>query len=112
MRKFFELRIDGHDGGEHRLWRGMEGRRSRFAARTEGKGKSDRPDRRWSRTCRLSHNIPDAKTPWLFLENLVRASRSIIRSRFDKHLARSGYLAKGGQIVNDHRGFQAALQSG
>lgn len=41
--EFGELRIDGHDGGDHGLWRGKEDRRPRFAAQTEAKGKSDRP---------------------------------------------------------------------
>lgn len=45
--------------------------------------------------------VPDAKTIWLFREHLVQA-RAIdnLFARFDKHLSRSGYLAKGGQIVD------------
>jgi transposase, IS5 family len=45
--------------------------------------------------------VPDAKTIWLFREHLTqaRAVESLF-SRFDKHLAKSGYLAMGGQIVD------------
>lgn len=49
----------------------------------------------------LSHKVPDAKTIWLFRESLVRAGAiDTLFARFDKHLSRSGYLAKGGQIVD------------
>mgnify|MGYP001222218087 CR=1 FL=1 len=49
----------------------------------------------------LSEKVPDAKTIWLFRESLVRAGAiDNLFSRFDKHLSRSGYLAKGGQIVD------------
>jgi IS5 family transposase len=49
----------------------------------------------------LSEKVPDAKTIWLFRESLVRAGAiENLFSRFDKHLSRSGYLAKGGQIVD------------
>ncbi|ODR91219.1 transposase [Sinorhizobium alkalisoli] len=49
----------------------------------------------------LSEKVPDAKTIWLFRENLVRAGAiDNLFARFDKHLSRSGYLAKGGQIVD------------
>ena len=49
----------------------------------------------------LGDKVPDAKTIWLFRESLVRA-RAIdnLFARFDKHLSKSGYLAKGGQIVD------------
>ena len=49
----------------------------------------------------LEDAVPDAKTIWLFREHLTEA-RSIdnLFARFDKHLARSGYLAMGGQIVD------------
>lgn len=49
----------------------------------------------------LGDKVPDAKTIWLFREHLVQA-RAIdnLFARFDKHLSRSGYLAKGGQIVD------------
>ena len=49
----------------------------------------------------LEDAVPDAKTIWLFREHLTEA-RSIDKlfARFDKHLARSGYLAMGGQIVD------------
>ena len=49
----------------------------------------------------LSDKVPDAKTIWLFRECLVRAGAiDNLFARFDKHLSRSGYLAKGGQIVD------------
>jgi len=49
----------------------------------------------------LSEKVPDAKTIWLFRENLVRAGAiDTLFARFDKHLSRSGYLAKGGQIID------------
>lgn len=49
----------------------------------------------------LSLKVPDAKTIWLFRESLVRAGAiDNLFARFDKHLSRSGYLAKGGQIVD------------
>jgi transposase, IS5 family len=49
----------------------------------------------------LGDKVPDAKTIWLFREQLVQA-RAInnLFARFDKHLSKSGYLAKGGQIVD------------
>ena len=49
----------------------------------------------------LSDKVPDTKTIWLFRESLVRAGAiDNLFARFDKHLSRSGYLAKGGQIVD------------
>ncbi len=49
----------------------------------------------------LSEKVPDAKTIWLFRESLVRAGAiDNLFARFEKHLSRSGYLAKGGQIVD------------
>lgn len=49
----------------------------------------------------LSDKVADAKTIWLFRESLVRAGAiDNLFARFDKHLSRSGYLAKGGQIVD------------
>lgn len=49
----------------------------------------------------LSDRVPDAKTIWLFREHLAQA-RAVenLFARFDKHLAKSGYLAMGGQIVD------------
>jgi IS5 family transposase len=46
----------------------------------------------------LSDRVPDA---WLFQEHLAQA-RAVenLFARFDKHLAKSGYLAMGGQIVD------------
>jgi transposase, IS5 family len=49
----------------------------------------------------LSDKVPDAKRIWLFREGLVRAGAiDNLFARFNKHLSRSGYLAKGGQIVD------------
>ncbi len=49
----------------------------------------------------LGDKDPDAKTIWLFREHLTQA-RAVenLFARFDKHLAKSGYLAMGGQIVD------------
>ncbi|WP_246780662.1 IS5 family transposase [Rhizobium sp. AQ_MP] len=48
-----------------------------------------------------SDKVPDAKTIWLFRKSLVRAGAiDNLFARFDKHLSRSGYLAKGGQIID------------
>lgn len=49
----------------------------------------------------LSDRVPDAKTIWLFREHLAEA-RAVEKlfARFDKHLAKAGYLAMGGQIVD------------
>jgi len=49
----------------------------------------------------LGDKVPDAKTIWLFREHLTqgRAVENLF-ARFDKHLAKSGYLAMGGQIVD------------
>ncbi|CAM5212695.1 Transposase, IS5 family OS=Bosea thiooxidans OX=53254 GN=SAMN05660750_03421 PE=3 SV=1 [Bosea thiooxidans] len=45
--------------------------------------------------------VPDAKTIWLFREHLTQAGAvENLFARFDKHLARAGYLAMGGQIVD------------
>ena len=49
----------------------------------------------------LSEKVPDAKTIRLFRESLARAGAiDNLFARFDKHVSRSGYLAKGGQIVD------------
>lgn len=49
----------------------------------------------------LEDTGPDATTIWLFREHLTQA-RTVEKlfARFDKHLAKSGYLAMGGQIVD------------
>jgi len=49
----------------------------------------------------LDDRVPDAKTIWLFRVHLTQA-RVVenLFARFDKHLAKSGYLAMGGQIVD------------
>jgi transposase len=49
----------------------------------------------------LGDHVPDAKTIWLFREHLVRAGAvENLFARFDKRLAKAGYLAMGGQIVD------------
>jgi len=49
----------------------------------------------------LHEAVPDAKTIWLFREQLVRAGAfERLFARFDAALAERGYLAKGGQIVD------------
>jgi len=49
----------------------------------------------------LSDRVPDAKTIWLFREHLAEA-RAVenLFARFDRHLAKAGYLAMGGQIID------------
>jgi transposase, IS5 family len=49
----------------------------------------------------LEDRVPDAKTLWLFREQLTRA-KAVERlfARFDAVLRDAGYLAKGGQIVD------------
>lgn len=49
----------------------------------------------------LGDKVPDAKTIWLFREHLTQACAvDNLFARFDKHLAKNGYLAMGGQIVD------------
>jgi IS5 family transposase len=49
----------------------------------------------------LGDRAPDAKTIWLFREHLTQAGAvENLFARFDKHLAKAGYLAMGGQIVD------------
>lgn len=49
----------------------------------------------------LEDPVPDAKTIWLFREHLVQAGAvERLFARFDKHLAKAGYLAMGGQIID------------
>ncbi len=49
----------------------------------------------------LGDRVPDAKTIWLFREHLAQAEAvENLFARFDKHLAKAGYLAMGGQIVD------------
>jgi IS5 family transposase len=49
----------------------------------------------------LEDTVPDAKTVWLYREQLAQAG--VIESLFDdfdRHLKRQGYLAMGGQIID------------
>ena len=49
----------------------------------------------------LSERVPDAKTIWLFREHLAQAGAvETLFARFDRHLAKAGYLAMSGQIVD------------
>lgn len=49
----------------------------------------------------LGDRVPDAKTVWLYREQLVRAkAMETLFVRFDKALHEAGYLAMGGQIID------------
>ena len=49
----------------------------------------------------LGERVPDAKTIWLFREQLVRAeAMETLFAQFDEVLADAGYLAMGGQLVD------------
>ena len=49
----------------------------------------------------LDGRVPDAKTVWLYREALAQAgvTEALFR-QFDGHLARQGYIARGGQILD------------
>jgi IS5 family transposase len=50
----------------------------------------------------LHERVPDAKTIWLFREQLTRAGAiQALFATFDAHLRARGYLAMSGQIVDD-----------
>ena len=49
----------------------------------------------------LAERVPDARTIWLFREQLVQAgAMEDLFRRFDESLCKAGYLAMGGQIVD------------
>ena len=49
----------------------------------------------------LGDKVPDAKTIWLFREQLSQGQAiDNLFARFDRHLSKNGYLAKGGQIID------------
>ena len=49
----------------------------------------------------LGDPVPDAKTVWLYREALGRAGMvEALFKQFDGHLARQGYIARGGQILD------------
>lgn len=49
----------------------------------------------------LEDRVPDAKTVWAYREDLVRAGKfEELFALFDGHLARQGYIARGGQILD------------
>ena len=49
----------------------------------------------------LGDRVPDAKTVWLYREALAQAGKmEEVFRLFDGHLARQGYIARGGQILD------------
>ena len=49
----------------------------------------------------LGDAVPDAKTVWLYREALAKAGMvEALFTQFDGHLARQGYIARGGQILD------------
>ena len=49
----------------------------------------------------LEDRVPDAKTVWLYREGLVQAGMvEVLFNQFDGYLARQGYIARGGQILD------------
>jgi IS5 family transposase len=49
----------------------------------------------------LEDRVPDAKTVWLYRERLARAGLvEELFAQFDGYLARQGYIARGGQILD------------
>jgi len=49
----------------------------------------------------LEDRVPDAKTVWLYREALAQAGMmEALFKQFDGHLARQGYIARGGQILD------------
>ena len=49
----------------------------------------------------LGDRVPDAKTVWLYREALAQAGKvEELFALFDGHLARRGYIARGGQILD------------
>ena len=49
----------------------------------------------------LGDRVPDAKTVWLYREALAQAGKvEDLFKLFDGHLARQGYIARGGQILD------------
>jgi len=49
----------------------------------------------------LEDRVPDAKTVWLYREGLVQAGLvEALFKQFDGYLARQGYIARGGQILD------------
>jgi len=50
---------------------------------------------------RLEDRVPDAKTVWLYREGLAQAGMvEALFQQFDGYLARQGYIARGGQILD------------
>jgi transposase, IS5 family len=49
----------------------------------------------------LADRVPDAKTVWLYREALAQADKvEALFKLFDGHLARQGYIARGGQMLD------------
>ena len=52
----------------------------------------------------LGDPVPDAKTVWLYREALAKAGMvEVLFKQFDGHLARQGYIARRGQILDVER---------
>ena len=52
----------------------------------------------------LGDRVPDAKTVWLYRKALAKAGMvDELFAQFDGHLARRGYIARGGQILDVER---------
>ena len=52
----------------------------------------------------LGDRVPDAKTVWLYREALAKAGMvDELFAQFDGYLARQGYIARGGQILDVER---------
>jgi len=65
----------------------------------------------------LGDRVPDAKTVWLYREMLAQAGKvEDLFKLFDHHLARQGYIARGGQILDacnhNTREENAAIKDG
>ena len=49
----------------------------------------------------LADRVPDAKTVWLYRDALAQVGKvEELFRQFDGHLARQGYIARGGQILD------------
>jgi IS5 family transposase len=49
----------------------------------------------------LEDRVPDAKTVWFYREGLAQAGVvDVLFTQFDRYLARQGYIARGGQILD------------
>lgn len=61
----------------------------------------DRLSFMWFLGLGLEDRVPDAKTVWLYREALAQAGQvEMLFKQFDGYLARQGYIARGGQILD------------